>query len=449
MGDLGPGRAPRLGPRGSTAWRRAAAGALGLWLAGAARVAAAPGEDAAPAVEARVVDRDDAAPADPPAAFARAAALEGAGDVRGAVRVIEAAADRFPDDHDLWIRLGWLRLAVGDGEGARRAFARARGLSGGSPASRLGLAFALERLGRCRAALEVLGAHGPPVLDDATADGIVRRCGRETRTWAVARADGGFGSFGGHPFLDWSASALVALDLRVVGRLLVGGAYRHQRFRTRLPAPARADPRVLGQHEVYGHLGGRWRGGALRFVYAWVDDGAADLDWDVHVAGARLDVEAVGDVSLEASASFYPAPAAQPLLDRTVLRLAPAWAVEVAPWLVLVPGGAVQYVDRVVVAAGELSAVLRWASGAVWLGGRLGEQRRPVFLDQPTVYDTPDRVREGGWLGLEVWPSTRVALRAVYEVQRREAPGAGGPGTGNTDAVAHFVVGGFRWATRD
>jgi hypothetical protein len=98
----------------------------------------------------------------------------------------------------------------------------------------------------------------------------------------------------------------------------------------------------------------------------------------------------------------------------TVLRAAPRWRVRIAGPLSLEPGFAAQEAAGHVYAAGSLAAIVAWAHVSAWIGGKIGEEVRPAYLDAHVVYDIPEHVLGGAWLGVRARLGGPIGLVATY-----------------------------------
>lgn len=97
--------------------------------------------------------------------------LAGTGALREAIRVLEEAAQRVPDDAGLFVDLGYARLMNGEGPGAREAIERAAALSPEDGAVTRALAQIYEAVGEPVRAVEALSrlaraSASPQVLSE-------------------------------------------------------------------------------------------------------------------------------------------------------------------------------------------------------------------------------------------------------------------------------------------
>jgi hypothetical protein len=59
---------------------------------------------------------------------------------------------------------------------------------------------------------------------------------------------------------------------------------------------------------------------------------------------------------------------------------------------------------------------------SAWLGGKLGDEYRPVYLTSFVVYDIAERIPWGLWAGIRVHVSSHLDASAVYSFDRMNDP---------------------------
>lgn len=370
--------------------------------------------------------------------LAQAAQLDARGDVAASAALLARAAPDYPDDFLLYLRLAYARFRLEQYPEALRAYQHASELSAGQRDAELGLGFTLQRLGRCDDALRHFEAVLERAPDDAAAQQGMALCAvaqpRSLR--AQARLIGH--AYVDHPVLGYALGAQAALSGQPAPWLSVGALYRGTQFWSARGAQGggRGRRALTWQHELYlrGGLQSTRFGGEL--TYAYVGSGAEYLS-RVHVLG----VTAWGwprrwlGLWLEASGSFY--------ADSSVARAQPGVTLALGRHFGLRPSLGLQLVDGELFAAAELELSVRYQPLALLLGGRLGEQKRPSFLSQPTVYNIDDVIGAGVWAVAEFALSRALSLDLTYELQRRAALD---PRDGSShDALAHYAVLGLRF----
>ncbi|MCB9568543.1 MAG: hypothetical protein H6710_15230 [Myxococcales bacterium] len=139
----------------------------------------------------------------------------------------------------------------------------------------------------------------------------------------------------------------------------------------------------------------------------------------------------LGDLTLAASGSFYP--------DQAIPRIALAWAAPATRWLTITPAAALQVADRSPLAAGYLAATFHGRPGSLWIGGKYGRERRPVYLHVPTTFSVDGEIRWGLWGGGTINLPGRLHILLSYELHRIADLQGGDPGS------AHLIALGLGW----
>jgi hypothetical protein len=300
-------------------------------------------------------------------------------------------------------------------------------------------------LGRCGDA----APHWSALLEETPDHGLAlegrRICDLEAGT-RVAFELGVVGhAYTGHAFLRRAVGGFASGAAVLEGLVVLGATYRVTAFESEGgstapgpgpgPMPMATGTSVAWQSDLYLTAGLRSRDVEVTLHYAFVSSDVPDLVELVHAAGAIARLRPFGEIVVEASYAFGS--------ETHTFRVAPSWWLPLTEWLSLRPGGAAQWTadgDRY--GAGELTALVHGDLGALWLGGRVGVQYRPVFLEQSSVYNIDDRIREGAWIGGSLRIDGGLSLRLDYELQRRLAPPLDESGW---EAWAHFGVVRLRW----
>jgi tetratricopeptide (TPR) repeat protein len=347
-------------------------------------------------------------------AFARAASAERRGDLAGAASALAAAVDAYPQDYAIALALGWTYFRAGRYADAEHAYRAAALRAPASHEARLGLAWSVAREGRCGEAQPSLRELLESPEADRAREGLAEceapaRAGG-TRELAVAWNELLFPQ---HPYKA-SGTGFVASGASSIGDAWnVGGAYRFMRFApqgTSALAP-------FSQHEGYLDVAYDRPAFAITARGAIVADGSGAYGTSAH-AGASLRWSPFGDLTLDTALSAYP--------DLSVLRASLRWRIPIVGPLSLVPGLAVQRAGADTLPNASLGVAATFPRLSLWAGAKLGEEARPAYLDAHVVYDVPERVAWGAWLGARVKLTESVGLSAAYALDHLR----------RTDAVA-------------
>lgn len=345
-------------------------------------------------------------------ACARAAALERSGALAAAAGALESLRARYPQDVDLALRIGALRLRAGDGVAAARAYAAAIGAAGELREALLGLGWAEERRGRCAEASAAYrralapGAFGPAEPAGSEARAGLRRCTPPTLRATAAAAVAGQALTGGTT--SYGLSVAPAVDLLVKGRLQLGASYRFRALSSSLATVA-----ATRQHEAYAHVGygGRLLGVTAHYAFLYDASAAAPS----HHGGLTARVSPFGDGLLQLGASLY--------RDLAMVRVQPSWRLPVAWGLSIQPGGAYQLTAAPGVAPRHrysvfLALSLQRGPLSLWAGGRYGDELRPLDLDLGLISNYQQPQVGAAWLGasLDVGPRRRTHLQLGWGV---------------------------------
>jgi tetratricopeptide (TPR) repeat protein len=390
-------------------------------------------------------------------AMARATKEEAQGHFAAAARHLEAVYADYPQDVDIAVRLGALSLRAGDFRRAERYYRDALALSPGDREARLGLGFALLRQSRCGAANEVFRGVLVQYPDDPGAAAGIHLCSVRPVLFTVGAAlTGQF--FPNAPLTRTdSLGPTVHLDSLILGRLALGATYRYRQFLTLYPvsnSSGTIEP-FQGQHEVFlraGYQSPRFGLGASYGVL--LSQGIASTP--SHHIGVHGRLSLLGDAMLDFSTSIYS--------DLIILRVFPSWRIPLPKGLSIKLGLAYQAVftppnptpantiDQTVpkgpplmtgcpgmmctttvtmqtlkadVQEGPLlagSLQLAWTGDrlGLFIGGKVGQELRPAYLDIPVIYDLPAIIKYGAWGGATLRLG-RFSLIAAYAVDHLES----------------------------
>ena len=144
------------------------------------------------------------------------------------------------------------------------------------------------------------------------------------------------------------------------------------------------------QHEIYGTLAYGTAGWGVSAHYARIASGEVD-GHDANVGGGVVRLSPFGDITLEASYSAYP--------DENVWRISPGWQLPIIDGFYIRPSGAFQVTTRMGDTYWTGSIATGWTSEgtSVEIGGKYGEQWRPVYLTLPVAYNDDGVIEWGAW----------------------------------------------------
>ncbi len=403
--------------------------ALGL-LAGALPLLTAPMVAAQPATDEQLLNRSGA--------WDESLRLEKSGRPAVARSLLTWAWGEQPTSYEVALRIGWLSLALTDGERAAAAYHQAGGLPGADLDAQVGLSSALTMTGyddyadgdytaARRQWRDALSLH--PGADDARRGLILVREQRfDPELWL---------SFVGTSAPDESlagGSALLYLPLQVADWLVLRAAFRHlESSVTRVTSvespmgPGRTPSRRWSENDVFAGLG-------VGLPWLWLDAWGTGLflDGDKPVGGeaARLRIGRRWGLTL----------------DQAALGRKAGWNVQLAPQAFIWPlpelgfsAGTHLTLDEIgndVSAIAGISLVTKPVE--IHVQGHVGPQRWPVSLDGPTVTTTDGNLTVGGKLTVMVPMSEQWALGLQGQVAQLELDS--GKGLYGTAAL------GLRWS---
>ena len=362
-------------------------------------------------------------------AMSRSAVLEQEDRHHDAALELEAVADQYPQDYALQLRLGWLHYQAGQYEEAGTSYQRALELSNSSDEATLGLAWSYHAQGRCDEAndqFELL-IERDRYSDQALAG--IGQCGSDI--WLSPSISSTYHVYEGHPSKTEALGVTVGFPVLIDGHYLVGLDFRATDFRFQ---PAEDELSAFQQYEVYARTGYIDREWEAVFHYAWLLDGS-ELDSQVHVLGMSGRWSELTDLRAELSLSFYD--------DMEVFRVAPTYEIELFGWLRLTPGLAVQVAGDEALLNGfvTLSVVADWLT--FFVGGKLGDEVRPAYLTQPSVYNIVSRIQYGLWIGASI-SFDELRFDVSYELNSLDYSGLEDSGS-SADASLHLFTLRLAW----
>ncbi len=343
------------------------------------------------------------------AAFAKAASLERGGDPAAAAATMEELLPDYAEDYAVQLRIGWLHFQAGAYDKAEAAYGRAEEISDGATDARLGLAWTLLRLGRLEEAAHGFEAILEEAPENASAQQGLELARPEAPDGLTASVWLSGQTYQGHPAKKQAAGVSASLSFRAARRLVGGATYRFTAFRARQGPPQTPPKSDFEQHEGYVSLGPAWReaGGAIQYAYVSDSGGNAGSG---HVLGCSLRWSPYGDLVLSGAWSMYE--------DDDVLGLEPSWLLPLGGglWLRLAAGLQSMGDQSFASAHGRLA----WAGEvfSVWVGGKAGEEMRPVYWDVPLVLNLEESVLYGASAGAGVALGAGWSLSAAFSTQR-------------------------------
>lgn len=385
------------------------------------------------------------------AAQQRATELERAGKPGAAAVMLRPLAERFPQDYQLQLRVGWLFFQARDYPRAEVAYRRALDLAPRSLAAQRGLAWTLLRRGKgepAKAAFAVLLVADPSNKQarQGLALATAAAAGQPALRLTVD-GDAEVALYQGHPDKASAQGGTVVVDALLWERVRLRGRYRFTRFR-HLP---QLEP-LLGtdqsQHEAYFSAGARlWRL-QLTARYGLISAESVDL---VHQWGLGLGVAlgSLGHVAVDGSASAYADMNVWRVLPRYRLTLARRTTLELQ--LQACRAAAAAPHPQLFGATAEtlLSGTLALGFRAGWAhlygGLRLGTSVRPTDLALGWSANGYDRVGAGFFLGVEASVTRTTHLLLSYAASHLDTPLPMGQAV--QQSTLHQMTLGVRWGS--
>ncbi|MEL6178619.1 MAG: tetratricopeptide repeat protein [Myxococcota bacterium] len=355
-------------------------------------------------------------------ALARATSLEARGQLAEAAAVLETLEADYPQDYSLALYLGWLKFQAEQYDVALVAYRKALKLSPESIDAKLGEGWTLVRLGDrsgAEAAFAQVLARSP---DHAGAlEGLALAQNPEPTLaledggpllWLTQSAGVTAHRYGGHPFKEQALGIALGFDAvssegwtaGLSGRLTAfTGAATATVELPGMPAGPGLPPETITetitedvefrQAEVYGRAGWQQPQWGVEARAAYVDD-SSEASFDATVFGLKGQLTDLlpGTLALEVNTSLYS--------DLTLIQATPAWRLMLGSsgWFIE-PGATVVVGDGDSWVSGSGQVGWLGERGSVWAGGWYGDLVRPVYFDQPAVYNLDETMRYGAWAG--------------------------------------------------
>lgn len=359
------------------------------------------------------------------AALAQATVLASQQRPGDAAAVLAPFATRYPDDHALALRLGWLLAAAGEHRAARGHYARALALSAGeSRDARLGLAWsALRSDDPAAAAMEFESLLALDPANASAREGLAlarAAMPRAVRAWASLWTSA---QLYAHPTRRASFSLTPSLTLTFGDRVLFGVTWRALAYGYVTAANQR---NTLGswQHELFVTAGYVRPEFTAQLHYGHVWD-AANPSLSAHIVGLSGRVNLRGELRAELSVSAYRDGVWGRAWGLWEARLSDAWSLGPS---VSAQAGASGF-------GGSLGAsvTLRQPRFSLTLAGRVSDETRMTSLSESMTFATNDSIRGALSVSGRVPLGRGLALAPSYEWLRLET-------TDGAAADAHFFT---------
>jgi tetratricopeptide (TPR) repeat protein len=349
-------------------------------------------------------------------------------EMDAAICVLSNLLPRYPQDVDLPLELGSLLYRRDRFRESLHLYelARARSIAGGE--ADLGIGWALFKLGRYGEAAGSFRAVLATKPDDRSAKEGLALCTQPPISPTGKRVV--FGPlvaqsvylYRDHPLIDYALASTARLDARVADRYYAAVTYRYSYF-----SPSRSSnghgsngsgangngsneaTAAWSQHDVYADFGINLKSLGATLHYALVDDGS-DYAGTSHHIGITGRYSSFVDIFLNLSASFYS--------DESVLRSEVSVRIPIYAGISLRPAGAVQWTSGSFFNTAALTLLYYHPRVSLWLGGKLGDERRAAYLNVGYVYIGPQRVPYGLWAGAAVYPGAKFSLSLGYNLDR-------------------------------
>jgi len=239
-------------------------------------------------------------------------------------------------------------------------------------------------------------------------------------------------AYSGHALKEFAMGTTLSVPMTIADHYKLGVTGRYTWFAPKRMGRGQGfgqNSPSFSQGEAYAHAGVGFLNWGLVGHYAWARDSLEGSE-SVHVAGFSSRVEALGTIWLSGSASIH--------ADTTIFRLEPAWTIPLGSVFSVQPLAAWQHADseNFFSSGGTFTATPGWAT--VFIGGRYGEERQPVYLSHPSVYNVPEHILWSVWAGARLALTKSWSLNSGYEFLRLRQLLT----TGTEDADMHlFTVG--------
>lgn len=253
-----------------------------------------------------------------------------------------------------------------------------------------------------------------------------------------------------HPTRGLTSASTVRLAAWLYQHWLLAASYRYSHFLASDNAASYgASTAPWRQHDGYATLGYA----ALRFgvslhygVLAGALNASPDYAETSHHIGFAARYSPFGDGTLAMSASLFP--------SEVIYRGELAWALPLIPasssWaqkaraLRLRPGVAVQWSGGEWRPSGSLTVSFDHPRFSAFVGGKYGSELRAAYLPQEVVYNGPERIPLGLWVGgsLRLSPrdGTTLSLNYAFDRLLRDVTDTSTLATSTVETGAHYLT---------
>lgn len=351
------------------------------------------------------------------AAVALAKEAKKPAELTQAVHALTALMPDYPQDVELPLQLGWVLSQLAQFSSALQAYEIALSRSAPGGDAELGVALSLLRLGRCAQAR----GHFQSVLtlnpfSQSAAAGL-QSCAQTVvpppalsappaKLWLQPLLAQIFYAYQNHPAVKYAAAPLLRLDALWRSRFYAALAYRYTYF-----APPSSQIAPWSQHDVFVNAGYTTKSVGSTLHYGVLIDKSGYSGTSHHI-GLSGRYSFGWDALLNLSASVFQ--------DAPVLRAEVALRVPIISGFSLRPGGAVQWMPNQTFTSLMLGMFYDHRRYNLWLGGKVGGEKRAVYFNVAYVYNGPAIIPYGAWLGGSVSLGAGFAALLNYTYDRLE-----------------------------
>jgi hypothetical protein len=326
-----------------------------------------------------------------------------------------------PDGGAAELVAAWQSFQSGHFARAEKQYRQALAQGESSGDAELGLAWSLQRLGRCAEARPHFLAMQRQRPGDPGVEQGLALCPPPPPLRFFPALRQGVYIYSNHPTRQVALATTARLAAQIYDRWLLSVAYRFSYFSTPL---ASSQPWL--QHDVYAAAGyderrfgvslqyGMLRG-ALAAPLPISATATADYAETSHHFGASARYSPFGDGQASVVVSLYP--------TDTLVRGELSWWLPITHGLRVRPGAALQYSGGALRPSGALTIGYEHPLAGAFLGGKYGPELRPAQLVYEFVYNGPERILYGLWAGVSVRPGARFSLVLSYAYDRMAVDG--------------------------
>jgi hypothetical protein len=325
------------------------------------------------------------------------------------------------------LKLGWLHFNAKNNRKALSHYRAAYKLSDGGTEPLLGIAWCRFRLGEREAAERLFAKVLQQDPGNESAKQGLELCKLPPITpWKYgATLRGSLHTYSDHPRKDWALSTTVGAEIIKDETYRLAATFRYIYFRldeTTLyttvlwqrrrrggwstSTTSYSEKKSYGQVELYLAAGVTYPEYDIMGHFAIADDdGELDTVYGFGASG-RLRIP-YGNLLGEISFSDYD--------DDEVFRTAVAWDAPLSEEFSVRPGVAFQANDDDTFFTGFVTVEYHGPWGRVYAGAKVGEEFRPLYLNQPSFYNVIENIDGGFWIGASLTLDDHWSLDAAYE----------------------------------